>query len=599
MQLCLENGALCLRDGDKTVLSALRVGIRRWGAHLNTLTSWCSGPWREDGGAFCCDGARIECRPAGQGILLRTYYTNGCDDLPSVDEFFALQGEMEEAPRRLMLNLPHNSNGLALGDMLSKCVTVTPQWGERDTSADYALSEGETQFRLWGFAGFDCYFGTVDFMGEGVVTFSHNLEKHPLQKGESLCSDWMYVSPAGEAAELLKGYGDLLAADVPTPLKPVPTGYCTWYYYLQDVSQKDVEENLEWLRAHKDRFPVRVIQIDDGWSDAVGDWNPNEKFDPPALAREIRDAGFLPGLWFNPFGAGAQSRVAREHPEYFVRKADGSLWQSRGRHCFDFSRPDAADYLRQTVRRFVSWGFGYFKMDLISDVLAPGAYADPHFNALRNYRRGLRLVREAAGEEAYLLCCTAPILASVGYADGMRVSGDVFDHWESTPRIYGRIFKRWWMDGRLFRNDPDCIILRTAAEEDGGCLRPCTRTERELQTFATACIAAGGALMLSDKMPLLREEHLRMLAACLGDRRAGEPLDLTESTVPGLVDLGLRDGVRTLAVMNWGDRERSFTLPGTAGHTLHEAWSGADYRPEEDLSLSLPPHGSALMEIRE
>ena len=60
------------------------------------------------------------------------------------------------------------------------------------------------------------------------------------------------------------------------------------------------------------------------------------------------------------------------------------------------------------------------------------------------YRRGLRLIRDAIGPEAYLLGCGAPILPSVGLVDAMRVSPDTGTDYEprhgdlSQPSVSGR-----------------------------------------------------------------------------------------------------------------------------------------------------------------
>jgi alpha-galactosidase len=45
------------------------------------------------------------------------------------------------------------------------------------------------------------------------------------------------------------------------------------------------------------------------------------------------------------------------------------------------------------------------------------------------YRDGLSIVREAAGDDCYLLACGAPIIASVGIVDGIRLGPDVAEFW--------------------------------------------------------------------------------------------------------------------------------------------------------------------------
>jgi hypothetical protein len=42
----------------------------------------------------------------------------------------------------------------------------------------------------------------------------------------------------------------------------------------------------------------------------------------------------------------------------------------------------------------------------------------------------MAVIRDAAGSDAYLLGCGAPIIPSVGHVDAMRVSNDIAPHWE-------------------------------------------------------------------------------------------------------------------------------------------------------------------------
>ena len=73
-------------------------------------------------------------------------------------------------------------------------------------------------------------------------------------------------------------------------------------------------------------LPFDVVQIDDGWEELVGDWQPNAKFPSGmrGLADRITDAGFTPGLWLAPFIALPHSRLATERPELLLRDAPAS-----------------------------------------------------------------------------------------------------------------------------------------------------------------------------------------------------------------------------------------------------------------------------------
>ncbi len=80
--------------------------------------------------------------------------------------------------------------------------------------------------------------------------------------------------------------------------------------------------NLEALAATRPQLGVDLMQIDDGYQRAVGDWlETNEKFPRglAPLAAEIRAAGFTAGLWTAPFCVVAESRLFGEHADWLLR----------------------------------------------------------------------------------------------------------------------------------------------------------------------------------------------------------------------------------------------------------------------------------------
>lgn len=94
-------------------------------------------------------------------------------------------------------------------------------------------------------------------------------------------------------------------------------------------------------------------------------------------------------------------------------------------------------------------------------------------DALTAYRSGIELIREAIGADAYLLGCGAPILPSIGLFDAMRVSPDTAPHRRPEADDFSQPGQdpaeftgtgRQWQHGRLWVNDPDCLMARPAVE---------------------------------------------------------------------------------------------------------------------------------------
>lgn len=182
-------------------------------------------------------------------------------------------------------------------------------------------------------------------------------------------------------------------------------------------------------------------------------------------------------------------------------------------------------------------------------------------------------MREAMTEDTVLLACTAPIGPSIGYADGMRTSADIFHDWDCVPRLFNRNLKRYYYNKTWFCTDPDCLIVRNAENEDEQCMRPCIRTDAENRTFATAVMATGGAMILSDKMPLLHEYQLELLSYMYPiNTQAAIPLDLMDSEVPGKLDLGRRGNTHIFVLINWSDAFKKVKLDVGNGH-IFEFWS--------------------------
>ncbi|HET6626533.1 MAG TPA: glycoside hydrolase family 36 protein [Nocardioidaceae bacterium] len=274
------------------------------------------------------------------------------------------------------------------------------------------------------------------------------------------------VEAAGDMGAALAGYGDRASAARAQPLRPAPTVWCTWYQYFLDVTPDDVIENLRAFDEHD--LPVEVVQIDDGWQAGIGDWlEPSDRFDSLAdLAARIRDTGRRPGIWVAPFLAGDRSELARKNPEWLLGDA-GANWEQQ-LFGLDLTHPGVRDYLATAFGRLRGLGFDYFKLDFVYAGALPGRRHED-VSPVTAYRSGLELVREAVGEQSYLLGCGAPMLPSVGLVDAMRVSPDTYnptdiDDGENPLRGRLCIESRAWQHGRLWVNDADCLIVRPAFE---------------------------------------------------------------------------------------------------------------------------------------
>ncbi len=276
----------------------------------------------------------------------------------------------------------------------------------------------------------------------------------------------------GALARWAEGFA--AAHAVPRP-RPAPTLWCSWYHYFTGVTEPDIDENLQAIDELG--LGIDVVQIDDGYQADIGDWLLlSDRFRSlPDLIARIHGRGRA-GIWVAPFLVGTGSRLYAEHPDWTVQGAQAGHGWGQDLAALDPSVPGAAAYLREVFGYFADLGIDFLKLDFLFAGAVPGARAEPGLDPIAAYRLGLEVIREAAGDSAYLLGCGAPILPSVGLVDAMRVGPDIShrsepedeDQSQPSQRTATRCtVHRGWQHGRFWVNDSDCLLAgrRTADRE--------------------------------------------------------------------------------------------------------------------------------------
>ncbi len=255
------------------------------------------------------------------------------------------------------------------------------------------------------------------------------------------------------------------------PPRPSPTVWCSWYQFFTGVREADIDRNLVAMAHHE--LAVDVVQIDDGYQAEIGDWLvPSGRFpDLSATVSRIREAGRRAGIWIAPFLTGERSTIATDHPDWLVPGADPGRNWGQQLYVLDVANPKVVDYWRRVFEHFLALGIDYFKLDF----LYAGALAGmDRGDAIARYRRGLALIREIVGPDAYLVGSGAPTLASAGLVDALRVSPDTATYAEapsgdaSSPGLRNAIRNsaaRQWQNQVLWTNDPDCLLARPEVAE--------------------------------------------------------------------------------------------------------------------------------------
>ncbi|MEI6534572.1 MAG: alpha-galactosidase [Verrucomicrobiaceae bacterium] len=365
-----------------------------------------------------------------------------------------------------------------------------------------------------------------------------------------------------------------------------------------------------------------LMQIDDGWQRSSRDFSDQRGGSYSAgmakTAATITGAGMRAGLWFIPFGWDPKSDVFNGHQDWFVHRKDGGgLYSVQwGGTCLDMTHPEARDLLRRTVTKICgTWGYKYIKIDgLWTGLAAEILYADPRYRDdklgdavfhdpaqtnVESYRNGLRLVREAAGKDVYVLGCNTAqnyrtLGASFGLVDGMRVGQDIGVKWPQILNAATMSTRLYFLHNRVWHNDPDCLMLRD----------PMTLTQA--RTWGTWIGLSGQLNIVSEWLPGLPEEKLDIVRRTMPNHGLNaRPLDLLEQPKLARVwHLGDARGSQrrdVLGFFNWDNKETTISLELTrAGLDPKASYHGFDYWNDRFISpisgkldVNLPAHGCA------
>lgn len=451
-----------------------------------------------------------------------------------------------------------------------------------------------------------------------------------LRPGERRALETVRVALGADASPLLEEFATVHGrAAAARTRAPFQAGWCSWYHFFHDVTEEDVLRNLDALVSLRAEIPITLVQLDDGYQRAIGDWlDTNPKFPRglAPLARDIRAAGFDAGLWTAPFCVAPDSAIFASRPEWVLRHAGEPflgllhpMWTKSARiFVLDASREDVCAHLVRVFRELTEMGFSYEKIDFLYAEAMEAEAFDTAVSRAERLRRALAAVRRGCGDETFILGCGCPLGPAAGIVDGMRIGPDVGPHWGilDDPPIPGleptrpsvrngvrSIVNRAFLHRRLWLNDPDCLMART---------RDTKLSPAEAHTLAAAIAGTGGMLLFSDDVPKLAPESRQLVAETLRLARevdeagevgvavvpgllAAEIPDLVVARVPGgalltCLDAGDAPSRRSLGEETLGVLPPDATIEGELGSTRRAA--------PPPVEVALAPHASEVLRLR-
>ncbi len=384
----------------------------------------------------------------------------------------------------------------------------------RHYSTAFRLEPGENMFRR--------NTGHVHAGQKMLFSGGFNLEG---TKGEEVSLPSLCFEEASEGIEAgLRHCAERIAGKMKARhVMPPAFFWSSWYYAYETMDQEDLDELLSGIKSEK--LPFRYIEIDAGYTPALGDWLvPNHRW-PGGLKRaaeSILSSGFRPGIWVAPFIVGDRSELYRKHPDWVLRDRGGEpvvqlrcytepkIWGNPdcNYYVLDTSHPEALRYIEDVFKSLRSYGFELFKTDFMLWSMHDSASVrrhDPTLTSVEIMRKTLSAIRNAIGEESFLLGCIAPFMPFIGYADGMRLAGDCGAQWAES---YGplNMLRELPCDNYFnhvfWQNDPDAMLLRDFDT---------MLTAEEVRSLAVLQAISGGAVSTSDPPHRLSEDRKRLI----------------------------------------------------------------------------------------
>ena len=539
------------------------------------------------------------------------------------------------------LRTPINRNTNTWLDFLTSTAyknTLTPKTRSQGEfwSEGWGVIAGPDAAVVAGFVTTAHQFGQVYTclrQGEAAISLHTQADGVLVDPGETRESEWGYLQfvhlPTSEpSADYVTAVARQMHARLPA--SPPPPMWTHWYHFYHDITEELFLQNLEVLADQRSIVPYQVVELDDGYQSAWGDWtSTNDRFPHGLewLADRITAKGFTPGLWLAPFTVQARSTIARLHPDWLVKNKNdkpinaGFLY-NMFIQALDISHPAVLEHLRNLMDQIShQWGYGMVKVDFINAGALPGIRNNPKLTRAEVLRGGLEALRQGAGEQTFLLGSGCPFGPAIGVVDAMRIGPDTAPSWEpyfhwlkwvgplikkepSVPSLRNAIRhtlnlstlqQRWWW------NDPDCLLVRDTD----------TRlTESEVQSAVTLVGLSGGMLVTSDGLRKLNPERVSWVSLLVPNLALrGLPLDWLDHHMPELYQVKLQTAGQvwqTVALFNWQDHPADLSLKFTklgykSGISLHmfDFWAKKyqHLTAPEMVFEHVSPHGCKLLRI--
>ncbi|HEY8960539.1 glycoside hydrolase family 36 protein, partial [Chitinophaga sp.] len=354
--------------------------------------------------------------------------------------------------------------------------------------------------------------------------------------------------------------------------KQPPTGWCSWYCFGPKVTAQNIYDNLDYI---KNNIPaLKYIQVDDGYQPHMGDWlESGNSFggNVQQVLHTIREKGFEPAIWVAPFICDSNSAIYKDHKDWLVKDTSGAPlrsdlvtfggWRLKPWYVLDGTHPAVQQHLQQlfhTMRN--EWGVTYFKLDAnFWGAIHGGRFYDTKATRVEAYRRGMEAILKGSGD-AFILGCNHPLWPSLGLIHGSRSSMDIKRSWSVFERSGRENLYRAWQNGRLWWNDPDCLVLTGNLPDN------------EFNFHAALLYATGGMLLSGDDLTKISRQRLHVLEKALPPAAKAAAFEGTGFEIGKLTTTAGKQVI----LLNWQSSSKKLTVKLDQRYQVSDYWTGAD-----------------------
>ena len=412
--------------------------------------------------------------------------------------------------------------------------------------------------------------------------------------------------------------------------------FCTWYFYGPEIVADDLRKDLAAMKRRRVKFDMFLI--DYGWSDRYGDWNADRERFPQGMdgmAREIGAAGLSPGIWSAPFLMDPKAEVLKQYPDLLLKNRAGEnlrfgVGDLGNWYVIDPTAPSAERFLAELAGKLTGWGYRYLKFDFMRSVAIyeDAVFHDRTVNRAQAYRRGIEILRKAAGNSVTFGFWGGLYEASAGIVDINRSGSDVRGHWDPVAngsystrypvRMRQTFARAFYDDGKLWMSDQDALQLRRRTQpwrRTKVHISMGTFTDEEAFSMVVYRFLGGGIVQVSEKLDELDQDRYDLYKAVIPTYAPVPKVFgawdeyLPEYFVSHFSGHGDLPPWAVVSLCNWNGKARSgfaFRIADVPGLSKSDRYAAFEFRtqkllgvfrPQDTIRLDLDAHAARVIRL--